>query len=120
MLRWRYGFAFTALCLVLGGCGRSLEKTSSLDFSQVPECTSLTPASQPRHYYLATGSRAGTYVKLGTAIRDAVTAGKTGISLDVCATQGSSENLDLLKDRRVDFALVQMDTLHDVLLHPDE
>ncbi len=61
--------------------------------------------------YLATASPGGAYVLLGDAI--AKIAGRNPrTQLEVCTSDGSGENLKLLAQGAVQFALVQLDTLH--------
>src|ERR1051325_5173978 len=69
---------------------------------------------------LATGLPDGDYIRLGHAI--AHVAADSGIKIQVCYSQGSRRNLELLKDEKsgVNFALVQSDALHDAIFHlPD-
>src|SRR5215469_3575206 len=68
------------------------------------------PPTKPA-YYLATGTPNGAYVLLGAALRGA----SEDLNIIPCTTEGSMENLHLLRDNKVQFAIVQMDSLHDVL-----
>jgi TRAP-type uncharacterized transport system substrate-binding protein len=74
-----------------------------------PSAAAPVSTADDQRRYLATGTSTGTYVLLGEAIaRNA----KPAVPLTVCTTNGSSDNLTLLRRGKVDFALVQLDTLH--------
>jgi TRAP-type uncharacterized transport system substrate-binding protein len=92
-----------ATCIALVACQRPGRQTSSFD--------------KEKSYYLATGSPSGTYVQLGNAIAEAA---ETKVHVIPCTTQGSIDNLRLLRTGNVSFALVQMDSLHDELFHAED
>jgi TRAP-type uncharacterized transport system substrate-binding protein len=60
---------------------------------------------------LATGTASGTYVLLGAAIAKSA-SNRSDTRLAVCTSGGSIQNLELLQAGKVQFALVQLDTLH--------
>jgi TRAP-type uncharacterized transport system substrate-binding protein len=93
-LRFRVAALVGGLCLVLASCQHS-----------------PTPPKDQKLYYLATGSPSGTYLLLGAAIA----AETPATHLMPCTTAGSKENLELLRQGTVQFALVQMDSLHEEL-----
>ena len=75
----------------------------------------------PPTIVLATGLPDGDYIRLGHAI--ARVAADSGLNIQVCSSQGSNKNLELLKNEKygVNFALVQSDALHEAVFHgPDE
>ncbi len=59
----------------------------------------------PRRMVLATGSAQGAYAEFGTRYRDALA--RQGIQVELRATRGSLENLELLQRGEVDAAFVQ-------------
>ncbi len=59
----------------------------------------------PRELAIATGTVNGAYRQFGEQLRDELAA--HGVTLNVIETDGSIENLRLLKDRSVDIAFVQ-------------
>jgi TRAP-type uncharacterized transport system substrate-binding protein len=61
--------------------------------------------------YLATGSATGTYIRLGDAIARFAHHSDT-LHIQACTSDGSDQNLRLLANHAVAFALVQLDTLH--------
>jgi TRAP-type uncharacterized transport system substrate-binding protein len=61
--------------------------------------------------YLATGLKGGGYVLLGDAIAK-IARDNPRTHIEVCLSGGSSDNLKLLAEGTVQFALVQLDTLH--------
>jgi uncharacterized protein len=58
---------------------------------------------------IATGPSDGSYFQIAQDIKNV--AGKEGIDLQVMATKGSLENLDLLSSGKADLAIVQLDAL---------
>ena len=58
---------------------------------------------------IATGPSDGSYFQIAQDIKNV--AAKEGIDLQVMATKGSLENLDLLSNGKVDLAIVQLDAL---------
>src|SRR5262245_22450958 len=66
------------------------------------------PAPTKPTYYLATGTPNGAYVLLGAALKGA----SEDLNIIPCTTEGSIENLQLLRNNKVQFAIVQMDSLH--------
>ena len=58
---------------------------------------------------IATGPSDGSYFQIAQDIKNV--AGKDGIDLQVMATKGSLENLELLGGGKVDLAIVQLDAL---------
>jgi TRAP transporter TAXI family solute receptor len=68
-------------------------------------------------YILATASTGGTYYPVGVAIATLVKSQLStdeGISMRAVPTAGSVENLDLLRDGKADFAILQALVGHDV------
>ena len=63
-------------------------------------------------FTIATGPSEGTYFQIAQDIRN-VTA-KDGVELQVMATKGSVENIELLGSGKVDLAIVQLDALRFV------
>lgn len=59
---------------------------------------------------LATGSKGGDYYNFGTAIQRVILKNEPRIKLQVIPTNGADENMQLLHDGKVQFALVQNDT----------
>jgi TRAP transporter TAXI family solute receptor len=66
-------------------------------------------AQDQRAYVVATASPGGTYYPVGVAIATLVTdkLGKDGISMSAITSAGSGENVQLLKNHEVDFAILQ-------------
>jgi len=66
-------------------------------------------AQEKRAYVIATASPGGTYYPVGVAIATLVTdkLGKDGISMSAITSAGSGENVQLLKNHEVDFAILQ-------------
>jgi TRAP-type uncharacterized transport system substrate-binding protein len=96
-----------AVITVVGGLLTSCQLSSA----QKPgSAQSETP------YYLATGTPSGAYVLLGDAIRKA----DPTLNIIPCTTGGSTENLKLLRNGDVKFAIVQMDSLHTELSRDNE
>ena len=60
-------------------------------------------------FTIATGPRDGSYFQIAQDIKNV--AGKEGIDLQVMATKGSLENLELLRSGKADLAIVQLDAL---------
>jgi uncharacterized protein len=58
---------------------------------------------------IATGPSDGSYFQIAQDIKNV--AGKEGVDLQVMATKGSLENLELLSNGKVDLAIVQLDAL---------
>ncbi|PHS79376.1 MAG: C4-dicarboxylate ABC transporter substrate-binding protein [Rhodospirillaceae bacterium] len=61
--------------------------------------------SPPQTITIATGSKTGAYFKYGKRYKEILA--KDGIELNIINTQGSIENIQLLKDGKVDVAFVQ-------------
>src|SRR6476620_5701847 len=66
-------------------------------------------ASMGWAFTIATGPSDGSYFQIAQDIKNI--AGKDGIDLQVMATKGSLENLELLGGGKVDLAIVQLDAL---------
>ncbi len=68
-----------------------------------------TYSQEKRSYVIATASPGGTYYPVGVAIATLVTdkLGKDGISMSAITSAGSGENVQLLKNHEVDFAILQ-------------
>lgn len=62
-----------------------------------------------KEFTIATGSKAGVYYPIGEALGMILKQTYPGVDLKVIETAGSIENLQLLKDGKVDMALVQND-----------
>ena len=77
------------------------------------------PTATKPTYYLATGTPNGAYVRLGAAIKNASKDIGQEVNIIPCTTGGSTENLQLLRENKVQFAIVQMDSLHGAL-HDEE
>jgi TRAP transporter TAXI family solute receptor len=73
----------------------------------------LVATAEAQELRLATGPENGVYHMLGQAIQTVLA--KDGITLVLTPTDGSQDNLNLLKDGTVDLALTQHDVLADVL-----
>ena len=105
--------ALLGMCLVSMACASNGSPLPKIDRDSFKVCPTEVPTDE-HIQYLATGSASGTYVLLGDAI-EKITSGNRDIQLRVCITEGSNENLTLLRDNKVQFALVQLDTLHAFL-----
>ena len=66
-------------------------------------------AQEKRAYVIATASPGGTYYPVGVAIATLITdkLGKDGISMSAITSAGSGENVQLLKNKEADFAILQ-------------
>jgi TRAP transporter TAXI family solute receptor len=64
----------------------------------------------PAAIRIATGSKGGTYLPLGTAIADVLNERLPGVRASVLETAGSLDNIRRLEAREVEAALVQNDT----------
>ncbi|HJT77024.1 MAG TPA: TAXI family TRAP transporter solute-binding subunit [Gemmataceae bacterium] len=95
--RRRFKSLFTIWALVLGVCLAVLVTTYLL----------FVEAPPPRRLVIATGGRAGAYYHFARKYADELR--KEGLTLEVRETDGSVENLQLLRDAQsgVDIALVQ-------------
>ncbi len=102
--------AVLAASLLSIQCARKPAPLAPIDRTSFPACSGIGPHDD-QVKYLATGLKGGTYVLLGDAIAKIASDNPT-TELKVCLTGGSSENLKLLADGTVQFALVQLDTLH--------
>ena len=60
-----------------------------------------------KEYTLATGSRSGVYYPIGETLAQILKEEFPDVTLKVIETGGSVENLQLIKDKKVDFSLVQ-------------
>jgi len=60
-------------------------------------------------YTIATGSKSGVYYPIGEALAMILKKSFPGVTLNILETAGSVENLHLLRDGKVDLALVQND-----------
>lgn len=60
-------------------------------------------------YTIATGSKSGVYYPIGEALAMILKQAFPGVTLNIMETAGSVENLQLLRDGKVDMALVQND-----------
>ena len=60
-------------------------------------------------YTIATGSKSGVYYPIGEALAMILKQAFPGVTLNIMETAGSVENLHLLRDGKVDMALVQND-----------
>ncbi len=71
--------------------------------------TTLTIAQNEKSYIIATASAGGTYYPVGVAIATLATnkLGDVGISMSAITSAGSGENVQLLKNRETDFAILQ-------------
>lgn len=74
----------------------------------------LTPqglkAQEPRTYLLSTASTGGTYYPVGVAIANLIKIrlqASMGISLSAISSAGSAENVKLLREKQVEFAILQ-------------
>ncbi len=78
-------------------------------FSLLFATTNNNFAQETRAYVIATASPGGTYYPVGVAIATLVTdkLGKDGISMSAITSAGSGENVQLLKNHEVDFAILQ-------------
>lgn len=64
-----------------------------------------TSFTQPNSITIATGDKNGNYHKLGLEVQESME--KKGIKVELVNTQGSIENLGLLKNKKVDLAFIQ-------------
>lgn len=60
-------------------------------------------------YTIATGSKSGVYYPIGEALASILKKSFPAVTLNIMETAGSVENLQLLRDGKVDMALVQND-----------
>ena len=81
-----------------------------LDRESIGPCSKVT-LENPGVRYLATASATGAYAQLGNAIAE-IARNNPETTLEICTSDGSRENLKLLDQGKVSFALVQLDTLH--------
>jgi len=102
--------AVLAASLLSIQCARKPAPLAPIDRTSFPLCSQIEPHDDGVKY-LATGLKGGTYVLLGDAIAK-IARDNPRARVEVCLTGGSSENLKLLAEGRVQFALVQLDTLH--------
>jgi hypothetical protein len=99
--------AVSLLSIQCGGGEVAIEK---INRKSLKPCSTIAhPGTSAR--YLATASTGGAYALLGDGIAK-VARESPDTALTVCTTEGSSENLKLLERGQVQFALVQLDTLH--------
>jgi len=70
-----------------------------------PKCAEMPQGAGPR---LATGPADGTYLRFGRYLRQAAKE----LDLRPCRTEGSLENLSLLSQSKVEYAIVQGDMVH--------
>ena len=63
------------------------------------------------HFIIASGSRGGNYYETGKLIASQFNDAYNNASFSVIETNGSSENIELLKNNSVDFAIVQRNIL---------
>ena len=80
------------------------------DRESFQKCSAINSANE-QVKYLATASPTGAYVLLGDAIAK-IAKDNPETQLEVCTSDGSAENLRLLAQGTVQFALAQLDTLH--------
>jgi|GEM_PF-2571036 len=73
--------------------------------------TMATSVSSTDSLHIAAGPEEGTYRILAGAIHDVLRTSKADIALEILTTQGSVENMELLRDNVADLALVQSDVL---------
>jgi len=102
--------AVLAASLLSIQCARKPAPLAPIDRTSFPLCSQIGPHDDEVKY-LATGLKGGTYVLLGDAIAK-IARDNPRTRVEVCLTGGSSENLKLLAEGTVQFALVQLDTLH--------
>jgi len=102
--------AVLAASLLSIQCARKPAPLAPIDRTSFPLCSRIGPHDDEVKY-LATGLKGGTYVLLGDAIAK-IARDNPRTRVEVCLTGGSSENLKLLAEGTVQFALVQLDTLH--------
>jgi TRAP transporter TAXI family solute receptor len=91
-------------------CARNTVSLPPIDRASFKKCSDIVPSNKPVKY-LATASSSGAYVLLGDAIAK-VASDNPDTRLEVCTSDGSGENLKLLEQGTVQFALAQLDTLH--------
>jgi TRAP-type uncharacterized transport system substrate-binding protein len=101
--------ALLGVCLVSMACTYNGPPLPPIDRDSFMPCKEVPTDEHVQ--YLATATASGTYVLLGDAI-EKITRGNREIQLRVCTTDGSNDNLTLLRKSKVQFALVQLDTLH--------
>lgn len=75
----------------------------------------ITPvnARSPRHITLAAGEPGGNYTRMAQAIAE-IGAGQ-GLQIEILQSKGSADNIELLRDGKAGFAIVQSDVLRRAL-----
>ena len=91
-------------------CARKPAPLAALGSESFPRCSEIG-RQDDEVKYLATALKGGAYALLGDAI-EKTARDNPRTQLKVCSSEGSSENLKLLAQGTVQFALVQLDTLH--------
>ena len=91
-------------------CARKPAPLAPIERDSFPRCSEIS-RQDDEVKYLATALKGGAYVLLGDAI-EKIARDNPRTQLKVCLSEGSSENLKLLAHGTVQFALVQLDTLH--------
>ena len=91
-------------------CARKPAPLAAIDRDSFPRCSEISRRDDEVKY-LATALKGGAYALLGDAI-EKTARDNPRTQLKVCSSEGSSENLKLLAQGTVQFALVQLDTLH--------
>jgi uncharacterized protein len=112
------GASVLVISLLSIHCGDGGPALETINRESFRPCSEIPNSASPAKY-LATASTGGAYALLGDAIAK-VAKGSPDAELKVCTTVGSSENLKLLQQRKVQFALVQLDTLHYAIEAADE
>ncbi|MGV2347955.1 MAG UNVERIFIED_CONTAM: hypothetical protein MIO30_29590, partial [Methylobacterium ajmalii] len=70
---------------------------------------------EPLHLVLATATPGGGFPAYGEALAAAIREASPDITLELRASKGSTENLDLLRGGRVDLGLVQGEYAYEAL-----
>lgn len=74
---------------------------------------SFTVSADNKHIKIVSGSIMEGYYSIGLTICDYITKSSKGVSCEVISTDGSKENLQLLKSGKIDLALIQSNVAED-------
>ena len=74
--------------------------------------TGCSEAPSRKEYTIATGSKSGAYYSVGEALDKVLKSKYPDVTIKVIETEGSVDNIQMLKEGKVDMALVQSDIAH--------
>lgn len=99
----------------LAGCGSSTPASSATPSAASSESASASPAASPAakkdfNISLATGGTGGAYYVMGAGFAKLADMYKSRLKFTVSNTGASTENINLLQDGTVNFAIVQADS----------